>query len=414
MQLYRGLPIVTNKITIEEQAGIPHHLLGVIGLEEEPWRSATFKKHAQEIIQDIRSRGRLPILVGGTHYYTQGLLFQGSAIDAEDRSDVEELSREELLEKFPILLESAEVMHKKLEEVDPVMAERWHPKDHRKIQNSLLIYLQTGKRASDIYAAQKIQKSETAPEDTTEAVTNLSSTLFFWVHSDRETLNERLNKRVLTMMSSGLEEEVFSLERFRQDQLAKGVAVDQTRGIWVSIGWKEFAEYLDALELDGTTAASLDTLRDLSIEKTQAATRQYAKRQVQWIRHKLLSALTEEDAQENLYLVDSTDVENWHEGVYNPAVEATECFLHGLHMRSPLELSAAAQTNLSIDTSAEKPTLVQRECEMCGVTLMTDKQWTIHLQSRRHRALVKKAKKAIDYETHMQRQQEPSLEDEKS
>lgn len=73
MQLYEGLPVVTNKITTSEQQGIPHHLLGCIGLKEETWTVGKFVKEALTVIEEIRSRGRLPIVVGGTHYYTQAV-----------------------------------------------------------------------------------------------------------------------------------------------------------------------------------------------------------------------------------------------------------------------------------------------------------------------------------------------------
>ena len=74
MQLYAGLPIITNKITEEERNGIPHHLLGCINVDEPTWTVGNFVTSALQTIREIRSRGRLPILVGGTHYYTQSLL----------------------------------------------------------------------------------------------------------------------------------------------------------------------------------------------------------------------------------------------------------------------------------------------------------------------------------------------------
>src|SRR5689334_20221731 len=75
MQMYKGLPIITNKLTTEEQRGIPHHLLGSIELHEDPWVVTQFKKEATRIISEIRGRGKLPIVVGGTSYYLDGLLF---------------------------------------------------------------------------------------------------------------------------------------------------------------------------------------------------------------------------------------------------------------------------------------------------------------------------------------------------
>jgi tRNA dimethylallyltransferase len=84
MQLYSGLPIITNKITVEERKGVPHHLLGCIDFGEPTWVVGTFVKRALSIIEEIRSRGKLPILVGGTHYYTQSLLFRDRLAETEE------------------------------------------------------------------------------------------------------------------------------------------------------------------------------------------------------------------------------------------------------------------------------------------------------------------------------------------
>jgi tRNA delta(2)-isopentenylpyrophosphate transferase len=80
MQMYRGLPIITNQIPVEERNGIPHHMISCIGLDEEPWRVGTFRMESLRVIKEIQSRGKLPILVGGTHYYTQSVLFNDALV----------------------------------------------------------------------------------------------------------------------------------------------------------------------------------------------------------------------------------------------------------------------------------------------------------------------------------------------
>ncbi|KAG8532038.1 uncharacterized protein KY384_003675 [Bacidia gigantensis] len=81
LQIYKGLPITTNKISESEQEGIPHHLLGSIGLEEEPWTVKQFLKKAQDAIEAIRLKGKLPIVVGGTQYYVQSLLVPNAVVE---------------------------------------------------------------------------------------------------------------------------------------------------------------------------------------------------------------------------------------------------------------------------------------------------------------------------------------------
>lgn len=427
MQLYRGLPIVTNKITSAEQCGIPHHLLGCIELDEEPWRVGQFKKKAEETIEEIRARGKLPVLVGGTHYYTQSLLFKGSSIESGSEGEGEGegggkdstaggLSRDEINACFPILEGPTEEIYQKLQEVDPAMAERWHPKDRRRIQRSLEIFLTSGKRASDIYAAQKesrAQAENVAIEDsTTDPNTQLSETLLFWVHSDKEVLNTRLDARIGKMLASGLEEEVLSMERYIQDQAAQGTTLDRGRGIWVSIGWKEFADYLSALNTGSATSEELDRLRGLAVEKTQNATRQYARRQVQWIRHKLLPALTQEKVRDRLFLVNSTDVSCWDELVSSPAVQITEAFLQGREMPSPLDISDVAREHLAPKQEGEEGVdeMARKECEICKTVVMGDKQWESHIKSRRHRSVVKNQAKREGQERYLKQQEQEATD----
>lgn len=393
MQMYQGLPIVTNKITPAEQQGIPHHLLSFIPLHEEPWRVTKFKRHTSQVIKEIRSRGKLPILVGGTHYYTQSLMFQGSSIEWSSEDEEQELSREEIYRRFPILKAESEVMYEKLKEVDPVMAARWHPKDKRKIERSLEIFLLSGRKASDVYAEQKRRRGEAMDvgDSEVEVATDvpLSSTLLFWVHSDKEVLNERLDARIGKMITNGLEAEVLSMNNYLQEHIDSENPVDKTRGIWISIGWKEFEEYLQALKSGTVSEEDLRKLRSSAIEKTQIATRQYARRQIQWIRHKLIPALAQENASDKLYLVDSTNVSKWTENVHEPAISIADAFLRGLEKPCPADLSANAQLHLAIHEPAALESLMQKECEICGTILAGEKQWEAHLKSRKHRSVLK-------------------------
>ena len=173
-----------------------------------------------------------------------------------------------------------------------------------------------------------------------------------------------------------------------------GLSVDRTRGIWVSIGWKEFEPYLTALDSETTSQEKLGTLCSSSVEQIQAATRQYAKRQVRWIRLRLIHALSEEDALDRLYLVDGTDVSRWSENVSNPAIGITGEFLEGIGLRPPRELSAAALEFLVPSDASDQPDVgFRQECELCRVTAVTEIQWKTHLTSRRHRGLVKRKQK---------------------
>jgi tRNA dimethylallyltransferase len=410
MQLYSGLPIITNKITVEERKGIPHHLLGCIGLDEPTWVVGTFVKRALGVIEEIRSRGKLPILVGGTHYYTQSLLFRDRLAEAEEDGEGGESKKdhheaqgptEDLEDKFPILKESTEKLLATLQDVDPVMAERWHPNDRRKIQRSLEIYLQTGRKASDIYAEQRLAQSAAISADPSSSEDSglRFPTLIFWIHAETETLRARLDSRVDKMLQRGLLDEVRTLHDYATEHSTQQ-PIDDSRGIWVSIGYKEFSAYTAALANGEANETDLQALKDEAIERTKIATRQYAKRQTRWIRIKLLQALQAAHATSSLYLLDGTSIADFEAKVLSPAADVTRDFLAGDPMPEPKDMSeaaaevltAAASQDPESGASAPKKWLRQK-CELCGVTCVTEKQWDAHARSRAHRRLVSKKRK---------------------
>jgi tRNA dimethylallyltransferase len=418
MQLYSGLPIITNKITVEERKGIPHHLLGCIGLDEPTWVVGTFVKRALGVIEEIRGRGKLPILVGGTHYYTQSFLFHDRLAEAEEDGEREEGSKkdreeaqgpiEDLEDKYPILKESTEKLLAKLQQVDPVMAERWHPNDRRKIQRSLEIYLQTGRKASEIYAEQRLAQStssSSADPSSSEDSGLRFPTLLFWIHAETETLRARLDSRVDKMLQRGLLDEVRTLHDYAVEHSAQQ-PIDDSRGIWVSIGYKEFSAYTAALASGEANETELQALKDEAVERTKIATRQYAKRQTRWIRIKLLQALQAAHATSSLYLLDGTSIADFEAKVLSPAADVTRTFLSGEPMPDPKDMSeaaaevltAAAATQGSESATPTPKKWLRQKCELCGVTCVTEKQWEAHARSRAHRRLVSKKRKLEEEE----------------
>lgn len=402
MQLYDGLPVITNKITSEEQQGIPHHLLGCIGLQEQTWVVGTFVRHALAKITDIRSRGKLPILVGGTHYYIQSVLFRDRLADrAEDTSDREFLP--DPASKWPILDQPTDVLLAELTKVDPAMAERWHPNDRRKIQRSLELWLQTGRRASDIYAEQRENRAQrptsAASADEDLALDAESSmrfpALILWVHAAHQALHQRLDARVDKMLANGLLDEVQLLRSHAEAQRSAGNVVEESKGIWVSIGYKEFNEYAQALEDGGRDEKALHKLRLEAIEKTKASTRQYSKAQIKWIRIKLANALTDAKAMDQLYLLDGTHLASFDADVIQPALGLTEQYLRQQDMPPPASLSPLAAELLTprrdYDLSATPDRWVKQHCAACNVTCVIEEQWQKHIKSKTHRKLISKA-----------------------
>jgi tRNA dimethylallyltransferase len=401
MQLYKGLPIITNKISLAEQRGVPHHLLGQIGLSEPTWNVTRFKREATEVIKEIRSRGKLPIVVGGTHYYVNGLLFRDNLVEAAETDDKEhdmdghggvELSDEQQA----ILNGPSEAMHAKLREVDQAMAEKWHPNDSRKIRRSLEIYFNTGKRASDIYAEQERRKSAAETTAITGAEPDSPwQALLFWVYTNRDTLNERLNDRVHKMVDAGLIDETSQMLHHLQEEQAAGRTVDRTNGIWQSIGLKELEPYLAAPDDPEGPLAGVEKMQKSAIEVVQTATRQYAKSQQRWITFKLLPALGREAALDHLFLLDSSDLAAWQENVVEKASSITASFLSGAERPQPTEVSETAKTVLrqAIGASERTVTTCQNTCEVCSKTFVTEESWNVHLRSRTHQRVVRATKR---------------------
>ena len=383
--MYEGLPIITNKIPVHEQKGITHHLLGSIGLHQAPWTVQQFLPKALSIIDEIRSRNKLPILVGGTHYYTQALLFRDHTIERdEEKQDDTSVSSG----NFAILNEPTDVILEKLREVDPAMANRWHPNDRRKIQRSLQIFLQTGKPASETY-------KERLEEEMAAGAGLRFPTLLLWPHCEREIHKMRLDSRVDRMLENGLLNEVAQLMALRDDTQAAEGRVDFTKGVWQAIGFRQFDPYQQALQSGDGTDKQLQKLKQDAIEQTQAATRRYANSQLKWIRIKLLNALVRANTSQNLFVLDGTDINTWHDTIVDPSVKLTKQFLDDEHLPDPTTLNPMANELLKPskeDLTHTPESWGVQTCVVCGTTAATPQLWKQHLGSKGHRIRVSKKK----------------------
>ena len=407
--MYEGLPIATNKISVEERQSIPHHLLGCIKVHQEPWTVSKFEEQASQVIEQIRSRGKLPIVVGGTHYYLQSLLFKDALVE----HGPEQESNKEQEKRWPILAASPVDMLAELKKLDPVMAQRWHPNDIRKVRRSLEIYYTTGRKASEIYEEQQEQRAKSdVPSashvdrgdmrvanidrdhqlDRSRSMAPRETSLILWTHAASEILKPRLDSRVDTMLNSRLLAEVEGLYDLQQLQQSADAEVDLSRGIWIAIGYKEFLPYLLATTSGNTTAKELERLRLEGIERTQIRTRQYAKSQIRWINGKLLPALQRENLSQNLYQLDATDLLKWEENVVSVANDIVTAFLQGRTMpESKHSFDATDGKGQSLKDQGN----FARKCETCDKIMMSDDAWEGHMSSRKHKATARAKQKAL-------------------
>lgn len=329
------------------------------------------------------------------------------------------VKQNDIAQKYPILDASTEDILAQLKQVDPIMANRWHPNERRKIQRSLEIYLTTGRKASEIYAEQREHSSgndaskqqltdeplsgtdsdRIARSGTTTSSAGLRMpTIIFWVHADPQVLQPRLDARVEDMIRKGLLHEVEMLAELLETLDERGCAVDKTRGIRVAIGFKEFQSLIAAMKSGCATEAVLKKMQLEATEQTQIATRRYAKRQVKWIRTKLLHALINSGAERQLFLLDGTDLDNWTNQVREPAIQLVRDFMGGVALPDPTSMSTVAAEMLipkrEYDLADRPDQWITRICETCKITAMTEADWTKHVTSQRHAKTSKRKAKA--------------------
>ncbi|KAL9613724.1 MAG: hypothetical protein Q9167_001738 [Letrouitia subvulpina] len=388
LQMYEGLLIATNKLPVAARHSIPHHLLGCIRLEEEPWTVRKYVHQAHSAIENITSRGKLPIIVGGTNYYVQSLLL-GGVVSYEENT--EHMRSEEQEKKWPLLGGSTKEMMEELERVDPRIARRWHPNDRRKIRHSLEVWYATGKPPSEIYDEQRKHLqgglADARPYGQQEIVSSSNpwpsvDPLILWLHADLEPLSTRLEKRVEVMVENGLLAEVDTIHNFYRQRESAGHTLDPNHGIWIAIGYKELLPYVLAAREVGADPKVLEDLKKEGITRMQIVTRQYAKSQVRWIRLRLLRSLNDRGMSNRMFLLDGTDLSKWSQEVEAHAIHLISALLEQKPLPAATTLSEKAQNILRVSEAQE---LSAHYCEYCEKTLMNEDQWSSHVKSKRHK-----------------------------
>lgn len=245
MQIYRGMTIGTAAPTAEEMEGVPHHMIAVADPAEQ-WSAARFCQAADACIQDILSRGKLPVLAGGTGLYLDALIRGDDFAPGSQGGEVRLRLQRELREQGP------EALLERLRTVDPETAGRLHLRDEKRILRALEIYEQTGEPMS-----LRDRRGRQRPDRYEAVYIGLS-------FRDREDLRRRIDRRVDDMVRQGLLQEV-------QDLLDSGLPRDATA--LQAIGYKQFLAVADG-------AATTDQ----AVEEVKLRSRQYAKRQLTWLR----------------------------------------------------------------------------------------------------------------------------------
>ena len=243
MQVYRHMDIGSAKITKEEMEGVPHYLVDVLEPEEE-FNVVRFQQMAKEAAERIWEKGKIPLVVGGTGFYIQALLYD---IDFTENDGDESYRRR--LEQKASDEEGASELYEMLTTVDPKAAREIHPRNLKRIIRALEFHHQTGKKISE---HNETQRQKSSPYNYA----------YFVLTDERSRLYERIDQRVDLMMEQGLLDEVRYLKE-------RGVRKDSTA--MQGLGYKELYAYLEG-----------EYPLDEAVRIIKRDTRHFAKRQLTW------------------------------------------------------------------------------------------------------------------------------------
>ena len=244
MQVYKHMDIGSAKIRPEEMEGIPHFLVDELEPSEE-FNVVVFQQKTKQYMQEIYERGHIPILVGGTGFYIQAVLYDINFSEDDNnhqiREELETLARDK----------GAEYMHEELKKIDPVSADTIHANNVKRVIRALEYYKLTGQKISEHNEEQRQNES---PYDFS----------YFVLNDHRELLYERIDKRVDEMVTEGLVEEVTRL---------KELGYDRSYVSMQGLGYKEIFSYLEG---------EISLAEAIYIIKRD--TRHFAKRQITWFK----------------------------------------------------------------------------------------------------------------------------------
>lgn len=247
MQVYRYMDIGTAKVTPEEADGVPHYLIDEFDPDEE-YNVMIFQQKAKAYMEEIWAKGKIPILVGGTGFYINALLYDNDFTETENNTSYREecykLAREQ----------GSDVLYERLREIDPEYAANIHPNNVKRVTRALEYHYLTGQKFSEHNAEQKEKET---PYNAAVIILTM----------DREKLYERIELRIDLMLKQGLLEEVKGL-------LDRGYTPDLVS--MQGIGYKEFIPYFNG-----------ECTLEEAVTQLKTNTRRFAKRQLTWFRRQI-------------------------------------------------------------------------------------------------------------------------------
>jgi tRNA dimethylallyltransferase len=244
MQVYRHMDIGSAKIRPEEMQGVPHYMIDLLE-PGEPFNITMFQQYAKTYIREIHQRGHIPILVGGTGFYIQSVLYDIDFTQAQEdvayRAKLEEMWDEG----------GAEQMHRLLRQIDPVSADTIHANNRKRVIRALEYYHLTGQKISEHNAIQRSRES-------------IYNACYFVLNDHRQRIYASIDRRVDQMLADGLVEEVKALAR---------MGCNREMVSMQGLGYQEILAYLEG-----------EITLERAVYLIKRDTRHFAKRQLTWFR----------------------------------------------------------------------------------------------------------------------------------
>lgn len=386
-QFYDGLPICTNKATVEEMGGISHVFLSFLDVDgkvirdpfpgngqlqttmellrdelfDKEFKVHSFERCASAFIDayfECNQNGAV-VVCGGSCYYAQSLIFQNSLVNDAPCNGIAHLCCAE---------NPSGELWASLNAVDSVVASRYHPNDTRRIQRLLDIYKTTGTPPSEIFSS----KEEKLRFDA-------ARTFVVWTWIERSSLNDRLDARVDHMIENGMLDEVRAL-------LASGEAKGTSSSLADAIGFKEFAQFLVPNSGTVLTAANIQT----AVQEIKCNTRRYARQQERWISNRLLPLLK---SVMQSYLGHVVKLSTECDAGIGSGIEMTVDHFFDVKWEGN---SGACSFPLRSEVVLREP-VSQEHCAICDSIVYGRNQMDTHLQSKRHRGAVRRQRLEKDH-----------------
>ncbi|KAB1268179.1 tRNA dimethylallyltransferase [Camelus dromedarius] len=398
MQVYEGLDIITNKVSAQEQKMCQHHMISfvdplvtnytVVDFRNKATALISLRKTAARLvsqgflldvkycdvflnfhIEDIFARDKIPIVVGGTNYYIESLLWK-VLISAKPQGmgTAKVIDRKVELEK-----EDGHALHKRLSQVDPEMAAKLHPHDKRKVARSLQVFEETGISHSEFLHRQHAEEGG----GPLGGPLKFPNPCILWLHAEQTVLDKRLDKRVDNMLAAGLLDELRDFHRRYNEKKVAENSQDYQHGIFQSIGFKEFHEYL--ITEGKCTPETSNQLLKKGIEALKQVTKRYARKQNRWVKNRFLSRPG--PGVPPVYGLEVSDTSKWEESVLEPALEIVQSFIQG-------QKPAAAPVKMPSNETENKRSY--HMCDLCDRIIIGDREWAAHVKSKSHLHQLKK------------------------